>query len=221
MQRIPEPELMDSEAQTEAYAHADFEEPNRLFVERFFARFGPQGAGDRALDLGCGPADITLRFSMMYPACGVHGADAGENMLSQARQAVERAGASDRVELVQCRLPDTGGLTPPYDAIFSNSLLHHLPRGSTLWSAIRSLGRAGGRVMVMDLRRPTNRKEAREIVERYSPHEPDLLKQDFENSLCAAFTPEEIAAQLGEHGLEGLEIEQPSDRHLLVAGELP
>ena len=35
MERKPEPELMDSEEQTQAYAEADFEESNALFTRRF------------------------------------------------------------------------------------------------------------------------------------------------------------------------------------------
>lgn len=211
---------MDSEAQTEAYALADFSQPNQLFVERFHARFGAGGAGEVALDLGCGPADITLRFAAMYPACAVTGSDAGANMLRQARAAVAAADLTGRITLALCRLPDLGALSPPYEAIISNSLLHHLPAGATLWRAVRALGRPGTRVMVMDLRRPDSRDDARRIVEQNAADEPDLLKEDFFNSLCAAFTPDEIAAQLHEAGLGALEIELPSDRHVLVAGEL-
>jgi len=220
MERILEPELMDSEAQTEAYARADFEEPNRLFVEAFFQRFGDDGAGGKALDLGCGPADIVIRLAARYPAWQITGADAGRNMLRQAETAVGGCGAGARIKLTLCQLPDLSGLEPPYDAIVSNSLLHHLPRAETLWEAVRALGAPGTRVMVMDLRRPKNREAARAIVETYSGDEPDVLKEDFENSLCAAFTPEEITAQLREHGLEQLQVSRPSDRHVMVAGVL-
>lgn len=220
MDRIPEPELMDSEAQTEAYARADFAEPNRLFVEDFFARFGAGGGRQRIVDLGCGPADITVRLAQMNPACQVEGVDAGANMLRQARGTVERAGLAGRVRLVRCRLPDLSGLAPPYDAIISNSLLHHLPDGALLWQAVKALGRPGSQVMVMDLRRPVNRRAARDLVELHSPDEPAVLKQDFENSLCAAFTSSEVAAQLEAAGLEGLDVSEPTDRHLIVAGEI-
>jgi len=73
--------------------------------------------------------------------------------------------------------------------------------------------------MVMDLRRPRNRRAARDLVELHSPDEPAVLKQDFENSLCAAFTSSEVAGQLEAAGLEGLDVSEPTDRHLIVAGE--
>ena len=211
---------MDSEDQTAAYAGADFEEPNLLFVLGFVDGFGKDGGGEAAVDLGWGPAEITTRFARLYPGCRVTGADAGANMLRLAAAAVQGSGLAQRVSLARCRLPDLNELSPPYDAIISNSLLHHLPEGATLWRAVRDLGRTGTRVMVMDLRRPASRDAAREIVAQYSGDEPEVLRQDFENSLCAAFTPGEIAAQLHAAGLDELSVEEPSDRHVLISGEL-
>ncbi|MBA1329736.1 hypothetical protein QQ73_00455, partial [Candidatus Endoriftia persephone str. Guaymas] len=63
MKRIPEPvELMDEKAQAKAYAEADFREPNQLFLDRLLALMGDR-APNHALDLGCGPADITLHVA--------------------------------------------------------------------------------------------------------------------------------------------------------------
>ena len=39
MERKPEPELMDSEEQTQAYAEADFEESNALFTRALLDAF--------------------------------------------------------------------------------------------------------------------------------------------------------------------------------------
>ena len=63
MKRRPEPELMDSEAQTLAYAEADFNESNSLFTEWFLAHFSELPAAGRMADLGCGPGDITIRLA--------------------------------------------------------------------------------------------------------------------------------------------------------------
>ena len=82
-------------------------------------------------------------------------------------------------------------------------------------------GRPGAAVLVMDLFRPASEQAAWAIVERYSGGEPDVLKRDFFASLCAAFEPDEIRAQLDDCGLGGLEVRTVSDRHLLVTGRLP
>jgi hypothetical protein len=49
--------------------------------------------------------------------------------------------------------------------------------------------------------------------------EPPILKKDFFNSLCAAFTIEEAKIQVQEAGLP-LEVAQISDRHMLIKGML-
>ena len=80
MDRIPEPELMDDPAQALAYARADFSEPHEAFVGYFQERF-PQWRPRRVLDLGCGPADVTIRFARAYPECEIVGVDGAEAML--------------------------------------------------------------------------------------------------------------------------------------------
>jgi hypothetical protein len=62
MERVLEPELMDDPEQTEAYAAADFAEENQGFVDRF-AEYFPEFSSGRVLDVGCGPADIPVRFA--------------------------------------------------------------------------------------------------------------------------------------------------------------
>jgi hypothetical protein len=47
-----------------------------------------------------------------------------------------------------------------------------------------------------------------------------VLKRDFYNSLCAAFTPDEVRSQLSEASLDCLEVKTISDRHVVVSGVL-
>ena len=96
MKRIPEPELMDDTEQARAYAHADFSEPHQAFVEHFH-RCLPDHEPKHVLDLGCGPADISIRFARAYPACTIIGIDGARAMLHFGRTAVEAAGLSSRI----------------------------------------------------------------------------------------------------------------------------
>jgi len=98
-------------------------------------------------------------------------------------------------------------------------MLHHLPDPQVLWSEVRRLGRPGAAVYVMDLIRPDSPVLAREIVERVAAHEHPVLKEDFYNSLCAAFTVSEIRSQLESAGLP-LTVEQVTDRHMRIKGIL-
>ncbi|MCG6936128.1 MAG: class I SAM-dependent methyltransferase, partial [Proteobacteria bacterium] len=73
MKRVPEPELMDEDAQARAYASANFEAPHSQFIELFRETFPDLSPAGMVLDLGCGPADITLRFAQAFPACRLQG----------------------------------------------------------------------------------------------------------------------------------------------------
>ena len=68
----------------------------------------------------------------------------------------------------------------------------------------------------MDLLRPETIEEAKKLKELYVSNEPEVLRKDFYNSLLAAFEIEEVKEQLREVSLNHLEVEQISDRHLIV-----
>jgi ubiquinone/menaquinone biosynthesis C-methylase UbiE len=220
VQRVPEPELMDTDEQARAYSEADFSEPHDRFVAAFRARFPGVEVSGAVLDLGCGPADVTVRFARAFPRCHIDGLDGAEAMLRYGRERVARAGLEARVTLVHARLPEG---TPPrqaYDAVVSNSLLHHLRDAATLWRAVKRYGAAGAPVFIMDLMRPSDAAAASALVEAHAADAPDVLREDFHASLLAAYTPEEVRAQLARHGLSHLEVVAETDRHLVVYGQL-
>lgn len=221
MKRILEPELMVDENQSEAYAQADFATSNLNFVNFFKKNFGEDFAG-RILDLGCGNADITLRFAQTYPNCLVDGIDGSQAMLNHGQKALskEKLDVRKRVNLIKGIIPEIALSSTYYDAIISNSVLHHLHYPFLLWQFIKSYGTAGTKVFVGDLLRPTNLEEARKIVKTYASDEPKILKQDFYNSLLAAFEISEIKAQLKLVNLEYFTVEPISDRHVLIWGTL-
>ena len=218
MKRIPELELMEDPEQALAYARADFSEPHQMFLD-CLARHFPDLAPRRVLDLGCGPADITLRFGRAYPACELTGVDGAEAMLALGRQAVKCAGMEGRIKLVAGRLPGAPLPLQEFDTVISNSLLHHLADPMALWEAIKAHARPGAAVFVMDLLRPETRGRARNLVEENAGGEPEILKRDFFNSLLAAYRPQEIAAQLKRARIP-LKVEIVSDRHLAVSGSI-
>lgn len=211
---------MDSEAQTLAYAEADFNESNSLFTERFLERFDRLPARGRMADLGCGPGDITIRLARALPGWELTGLDAGPNMLERARERLAREDAELQVRFALAYLPDDALPEKAWDAVVSNSLLHHLPDPQSLWSSVRQIGAPGAAVQVMDLLRPDSEELAQRLVEQYAADAPDVLREDFYHSLLAAYTTEEVSDQLIRAGLDRLKIETASDRHWIVSGNL-
>ena len=225
MERIPEPELMEEEEQGRIYAQADFSGPNRLFMELFAEKFPHFPGKGTILDLGCGPADILIRCARTYPACTCVGIDGAEAMLAPGRQAVEQEQLGDRIAL-HCQYLPCASLSSllnnqnkqeGFDAVLSNSLLHHLHNPAVLWQTIQENLAPGGSILVMDLFRPASPEEARQLVTRYTADEPPILQADFYNSLLAAFRLDEVRSQLKDAGL-ALHCEEVSDRHFAVWG---
>ena len=220
MDRVLEPELMANEAQALAYAQADLEQVNQGFVDRYVASF-PRAVAGTMVDLGCGPGDIAVRFARALPGFTITAVDGAPPMVALAQQAVKAAGVEDRVHVRHARLPMLPLPLQSFDAIVSNSLVHHMPDPYVFWNEVVRLGRPGATVLIMDLFRPESPARAREIVEKYAASEAKVMQDDFYNSLCAAFTLREIRSQIRSRGLGGLVCELASDRHWVVWGHLP
>ena len=218
MERIVEPELMDDPAQAQAYAAANFDAPHSALVDHLhacFPDFEPTGA---VLDLGCGPADITVRLARRYPRASIHGLDGAPAMLDEARRRIAHEGLQSRITLFEGRLPGVRLPTDRYALVVSNSLLHHLHDPAVLWDSVTRYAAPGAPVFIADLMRPDSESRWRTLAERYSADEPEILRRDFRHSLAAAFRVDEVRAQLDNGGLAHFDVKAVSDRHLIAWG---
>ena len=218
MDRVLEPELMEGAEQALAYAKADFEKENQGFVD-LFRKFFPDFTSGHVLDLGCGPADIPIRFVQALPDCQVTGIDGSAEMIRLAGEAVKHAGLAPRISL-HCVRMQTFAPEEPAAAGISNSLLHHVPNPYQFWYRLKQLVQPGSPVLVMDLLRPESPEAAQAIVDQYAATEAPILRRDFYHSLLAAFTEDEVAAQLAELNLSRLLIDVVDDRHWVVGGRI-
>jgi len=219
--RTPEPELMAGAEQARAYAEADFTEPHDRFVALFGESFPELGMTGRVADLGCGTADVTLRFARAYPDCRIDGVDGSAAMLQHGLAAVAAAGLGERVTLLHGRLPEAVLPAATYPVVISNSLLHHLHRPGVLWATVDRLADTDAAVFIMDLLRPDSAAVVDRLVATYAATEPEILQRDFRASLHAAFTVAEVRAQLRDAALDWLDVCVVSDRHLVVSGVRP
>jgi SAM-dependent methyltransferase len=221
VQRIPEPELMDDAAQALAYARADFAAPHDAFVARLVARIRGASLRGAALDLGCGPGDVSFRVARALPQLAIDAVDGAEAMLALARAEAEKRGLANRVRFARAHLPEDAPPGRDYALVYSSSLLHHLREPAALWESAKRWGARRAHVFVGDLLRPASEADARAIVAREAAREPELLQRDFFRSLCAAYMLEEVRAQLADAGLGQFALEVTSDRHWIAYGVLP
>lgn len=202
MKRMPEPELMDDPQQVAIYADRYLDNACWLFVQRFRKYFPGLVLTDAILDLGCGPAAIPRSLARFFPHCEIHGVEGAPRMLAYGKEAVQREDLSERVHLFHGILPDNFFLPQEqYAVIISNSFLHHLADPMILWNAIHKYGLPHAAILIIDLLRPTSVESAKAVVDTYIPDAPPLLRQDMLLSLQAAYTMDEIAAQLQKANL--------------------
>jgi ubiquinone/menaquinone biosynthesis C-methylase UbiE len=206
MERIPEREVMDQSENAKAYADADFDEVNRAFIDKLFSLSNPCDI-PFALDIGTGPGEIPEKLLETRPDWHILATDRSRPML--AHGVMTKNLLFFQSDAKHLPIPDN-----VITFLFSNSLLHHLPDPAPFWKECKRVLNARGTLLVRDLYRPEGKQQAKEIVETYAGNEHPVLKEDFFNSLLAAFTPEEIENQLEECGLSEATVEIVTDRHM-------
>jgi 2-polyprenyl-3-methyl-5-hydroxy-6-metoxy-1,4-benzoquinol methylase len=218
--REPEPEPMDLPREARAYAEADFAEVNSAFVERLLELLADR-RDVSLIDLGTGPADIPVRIARLRPDWQITAVDVSEAMLDIARTAIALAEVGSQVQLVRADAKDPSSLPAgPFDAVISNSILHHLPDPVAFWQRVGELAAPDAWIFHRDLYRPDSAAAARAIVAAHAGEESELLRQEFHRSLLSAWTPQEIRGQLEAAGLAVLSVETINDRHVDVVGQM-
>ncbi len=217
MERVTEPELMDDEQQSIAYAQADFSTSNQLYVDSLVRDFPTHLRA--VVDIGCGPADVVIRLATAAPHAAITAIDGSAPMIALGRTAARAARVDDRLTLLHTRIPGPPPASQSFDAVLSKDLLHHLPDPRVLWNEVTRLGRPGAAVYVMDLVRPDSEDTARAMVKEGAGSEHPILQHDFYQSLLAAFTMDEVRAQVATAGLD-LTVAPIGVRHMLIKGTI-
>lgn len=220
LERILEPEIMDSEQDAHEYAAFDNTSVNEEFVTRALELAPHSGY---VLDVGTGPGDITVQLARRAPALRFLAIDLGEHMLDLARSNVARANLSDRVEIARVDAKATGRPAESFDFIVCNSLVHHIPEPEELFRELRRLARPGAGLFIKDLHRPASARELAELVDKYADGCTPYQTQTFLDSLHAALTVDEVTAMLHRIGWHELQARRCSDRHWCIeqAATLP
>jgi len=208
---------MDDEQQSMAYAQADFSTSNQLYVDSLVRDFPTYLRA--VVDIGCGPADVVIRLAKATPHARITALDGSGPMIALGRSAARAAGVDDGLTLLHTRIPGPPPASQSFDAVLSKDLLHHLPDPGVLWKEVKRLGRPGAAVYVMDLVRPDSEETAHAMVKEGAGSEHPILQHDFYQSLLAAFTIDEVRAQVAAAGLD-LTVAPLGVRHMLIRGVL-
>ncbi len=210
MQRILEPEVMDTVAEAVEYDAMDFTAVNAAFAQQTLHLCPEQGM---ILDLGTGTARIPILIAQQRSQLNIIGIDLSENMLKIGTENVSRAGLADQIKLEKVDAKNLSYSDNKFDGIISNSIIHHLPEPIHCLKEIKRVLKPNGGILLRDLLRPENPVIWDNLVEQYAAECNDHQRQLFRDSLQAAFTLEEVEQMIKQAGLERVKVYQSSDRH--------
>lgn len=213
MDRVTEPEVMDSPQEAIEYDAMDFFEVNTAFAE-LAVELGPQEG--LILDAGTGTARIPILMSQQRPHWQIIGIDLAQSMLDIGQKNVEQFGLQQKIQL---ELVDAKQLPYPhehFDMVVSNSLIHHLPDPLPFLRELKRVLKPHGAILLRDLLRPDSQETLDAIVNRVAADCNAHQTQLFHDSLHAAFTLDEVNQMMQQVGLQGVKVYQSSDRHWTV-----
>jgi ubiquinone/menaquinone biosynthesis C-methylase UbiE len=223
LQRVLEPEVMDTLKEAQEYDTMDHAEVNRCFVSDLLAAVPADMFNDDAelLDLGTGTAQIPVEFCRRQEAGRIVAVDLAVHMLDLARYNIEVAGMTERILLQHLDAKGLPFQDGRFRCVMSNSIVHHIPRPElVVREAVRVL-EPGGWLFFRDLLRPANDAQVRELVITHAGDESEFQQQMFENSLRAALSLDELRQLVAPLGFPPESVRATSDRHWTWCGRRP
>ncbi|MCZ2343450.1 MAG: class I SAM-dependent methyltransferase [Bacteroidales bacterium] len=219
LQRVLEPEVMDTAADACDYDQMDHSAVNRVFVQDFLAVLADRVT--RVVDVGTGTAQIPIALCCQTTQLTVAAVDASAEMLQLARQNITRAGWTERISL---HLADARRLPFPdrqAGAVMSNSIVHHIPEPGPVLADMVRVCEPGGIVFVRDLLRPNSEAELEYLVTTYTAGMNPHQRQLFADSLRAALTLAEVRSLVSHLGFAPETVQSTSDRHWTWSTPVP
>ena len=210
MDRILEPEVMDTWLEATAYDAMDFESVNTTFAADAIA-LDPQAV--RILDIGTGTARIPILMCQQRPQYLVTGIDLAQSMLIIGHRNIEAAKLTQRIRLERVDSKRTPYPDLEFDMVVSNSLVHHLPDPSSLFAEIKRLVKLDGAILVRDLIRPESDDLVNDLVAKFGVNNDDRQQHLFRDSLKAALTIAQVQELIDRVGLKHVKLTQTSELH--------
>ncbi len=208
--RILEPEAMDTSEEALDYDAMDHCTVNRLFVGDFLAVWNQRSP---ILDIGTGTARIPIEFCRQSALGEVIGIDLAEEMLKLGQVNIDREGLGARIKLERIDAKRMPYPTGAFQAIMSNSIVHHIPEPCAMFAELVRVAARGATIFLRDLLRPADEVTLRQLVDTYAAGANDHQRQLFGESLHAALTLFEVQEIVASVGFDPQNVRQTSDRH--------
>jgi SAM-dependent methyltransferase len=220
LQRVLEPEVMDTAEEARDYDAMDHANVNRIFVTDFLVflgTLGPAADCDKAIghiiDVGTGTAQIPIEICSRGLNCEITAIDLAEEMLRVGRENLRRAGLENLIHLMRWDAKEMPCPAATFNAAISNSIIHHIPHPEAVFAEIVRVTRPGGVIFLRDLVRPADETALKALVEQHAAGANDHQKKMFGDSLHAALSLAEVQAQVIALGFPPQSVQQTSDRH--------
>jgi ubiquinone/menaquinone biosynthesis C-methylase UbiE len=219
-----ETEVMDSAAEAADYDSMDHSEVNRIFADDFVRALG---AGETlsptiaVLDVGTGTALIPIEIARRQSGIRITAVDLAAPMLQLAQKNVIREGLGERIKLDHVDAKQLPYSAAEFDAVISNSIIHHIPEPRNVFREMVRVVRPDGWLFIRDLLRPADLETHAQLVATYAGDANPHQRQMFSDSLHAALTLVEVQALLFDSGLPLEWAQQTSDRHWTISGRPP
>ncbi|MEM9345573.1 MAG: class I SAM-dependent methyltransferase [Planctomycetota bacterium] len=140
--------------------------------------------------------------------------DLAQSMINLAQNKIAEAGLNNRITLAKMDVKKLDLPDDSFDALFSNTILHHIPEpGAMLTEAARVL-KPGGLLLIRDLYRPKSIEQLNALVDQHAGGCDGDQRKLFAESLHAALTPDELRELAQANGLADADVVIDTDRHM-------
>ena len=222
LERVLEPEVMDTEQEAHDYNAMDHSAVNQQFAGDLieFAQSTGKKLGD-VLDMGTGTALIPIELCRQESDCRIMAIDMAVNMLELARYNIEADSMIERITLAHVDAKKLDFEDGMFDTVMSNSIIHHIPKPQSCILEMVRVTSTGGLLFIRDLMRPDSDELVNELVETYAGQENEHCRTMFDESLRAALSLAEIRDLVAVHGFDPESVQQTTDRHWTWAAIKP
>ncbi len=216
LERILEPEVMDTWEDAVEYDAMDFTDVNTAFAERALELAPSNGL---VLDAGTGTARIPIAVLQRNRQLSIVAVDYSKNMLKLAETNVGDAGFQEQIVL---RFADAENLdfsSSHFDFVMSNSLAHHLPDPLPFLREILRVVKPTGGILIRDLVRPESKAALEALVQKYAGDCDEYQKKLYRDSLHASLTMAEVQELANNAQMLDVKVVRSSDRHWSIERE--